>query len=584
MLLRMSTLFLRTLREDPADAEVTSHRLLVRAGYVRRVAPGIFSWLPLGYRVLRNVERVVREEMDALGAQEVHFPALLPREPYEATGRWTEYGAGIFRLKDRKDNDYLLGPTHEEMFTLLVKDLYSSYKDLPLSLYQIQTKYRDEARPRAGILRGREFVMKDSYSFDVDDEGQARSYAAHRAGYVKTFDRLGLNYVIVSAMSGAMGGSASEEFLAACDTGEDTYARCLACGFAANVEAVTTPTPAALAFDDAAAAHVEDTPDAPTIDALVAVSNTLPQLRRSDRDWVAADTLKLLLFAVTSPAGERDLLAIGLPGDREVDMKRLAAQVYPADVEPASEADFARFPQFVKGYLGPQVVGQASESGVRLLRDPRVSVGTRWVAGGNAFGQHAYDLVVGRDFVADGVIEAAEVRAGDACPKCGEPLDMARGIEVGHIFALGRKFATALDLTVDDEHGGQAVVTMGSYGIGVSRLVAAIAEQSNDDRGLIWPAEVAPADVHIVATGKDDAPFEVAETLAAELVACGKHVLLDDRRGVSPGVKFNDSELIGIPTIVVVGKRLVDGVVEVKDRLTGERIDVAVADVAAHLS
>jgi len=583
VLLRMSTLFLRTLREDPADAEVPSHRLLQRAGYVRRVAPGIFSWLPLGYRVLRNVERVVREEMDAMGAQEVHFPALLPREPYERTGRWTEYGDGIFRLKDRKDNDYLLGPTHEEMFTLLVKDLYSSYKDLPLSLYQIQTKYRDEARPRAGILRGREFVMKDSYSFDVDDEGLAASYAAHRAAYIKIFDRLGLEYVIVSATSGAMGGSASEEFLAACDTGEDTYARCLACGFAANVEAVTTPVPAS-ETSDSPAAHLEDTPDAPTIDALVKVSNALPNLRRLDRDWEAADTLKLLLFAVTSPSGDRDLLAIGVPGDREVDMKRLEAQVYPANVEPAGEADFARHPQFVKGYLGPQVLGSASASGVRFVVDPRVVTGTRWVAGGNEFGKHTYDLVVGRDFVADATIEAAEVRAGDACPSCSQPLEMARGIEVGHIFSLGRKFAKALELTVDDERGDQAVVTMGSYGVGVSRLVAAIAEQSHDDRGLIWPAAVSPADVHIVATGKDDAPFDVAEKLAAGLVLRGKRVLLDDRRGVSPGVKFNDSELLGVPVIVVVGKRLVDGVVEVKDRRSGERVDVAVDAAVDHLT
>src|SRR5512142_2482667 len=261
MILRMSSLFVRTLREDPADAEVPSHRLLVRAGYIRRAAPGIYSWLPLGYLVYRNVERIVREEMDRMGAQEVHFPALLPREPYEATGRWTEYGDNIFRLKDRKGADYLLGPTHEEMFTLTVKDLYSSYKDLPLSIYQIQTKYRDEARPRAGLLRGREFTMKDSYSFDVDDAGLDESYAAHRAAYIKTFDRLGLSYVIVSAMSGAMGGSKSEEFLQPTPVGEDTFVRCGSCDYAANVEAVVTPVPPALSWEDVPAAHAEDTPD-----------------------------------------------------------------------------------------------------------------------------------------------------------------------------------------------------------------------------------------------------------------------------------------------------------------------------------
>ncbi len=296
VILRMSTLFLRTLREDPADAEVPSHRLLVRAGYVRRAAPGIYSWLPLGYLVYRNVERVVREEMDAAGFQEVHFPALLPREPYELTGRWTEYGDLLFRLKDRRGNDYLLGPTHEEMFTLLVKDLFSSYKDLPLAIYQIQIKYRDEARPRAGILRGREFVMKDSYSFDVDDAGLQVSYDKHRAAYIKTFDRLGLPYVIVSAMSGAMGGSASEEFLAPCESGEDTFVRSPG-GYAANVEAVTTVAPAPVAWDDLPAAHVEDTPDTPTIDTLVAAA----QARFPDRTWSAADTLKNVVVMLRQP-------------------------------------------------------------------------------------------------------------------------------------------------------------------------------------------------------------------------------------------------------------------------------------------
>jgi prolyl-tRNA synthetase len=330
----MSRLFLRTLREDPVDAELPSHRLLVRAGYVRRAAPGIYSWLPLGYRVLRNVERIVREEMDAIGAQEVHFPALLPREPYEASNRWTDYGDLIFRLHDRKMADYLLGPTHEEMFTLLVKDLYSSYKDFPLALYQIQTKYRDEQRPRAGLLRGREFVMKDSYSFDVSDEAFLDSYAAHRAAYVRIFDRLGLEYVIVAAMSGAMGGSASEEFLAIAENGEDTYVRCTSCDYAANVEAVRVPVPAAVPFDDTPAAHAEHTPATPTIDTLVAhLEQAFP---RADRAWTAGDTLKNVLVLLRHPDGSREPLAIGVPGDREVDEKRLQAQVEPAEVEPTS--------------------------------------------------------------------------------------------------------------------------------------------------------------------------------------------------------------------------------------------------------
>ena len=580
----MSTLFLRTLREDPADAEVPSHRLLVRAGYVRRVAPGIFTWLPLGVLVLRNVEAVVRSEMDAAGFQEVHFPALLPREPYEQTGRWTEYGDTLFRLKDRKDGDYLLGPTHEEMFTLLVKGEYSSYKDLPLSIYQIQTKYRDEARPRAGILRGREFVMKDSYSFDVDDEGLVASYLRHRDAYVRTFDRLGLDYVIVSAMSGAMGGSASEEFLAPTDVGEDTFVRCASCDYAANVEAVVTPAPAASDASAVRAAHVEDTPDSPTIDSLVAISNARPDLARSDREWGAADTLKNVVFMVAGPDGSEEPIAIGLPGDREVDMKRLEAVLQPGTPRPFEEADFTRHPTLVKGYIGPGVLGSANASGIRYLVDPRVVEGTRWITGANASGRHVYDLVAGRDFTADGVIEVAEVRAGDPCPGCGGSLELARGIEIGHIFQLGRKYAEALGLRVLDERGELVTVTMGSYGIGVSRAVAAIAEQSHDDKGLIWPREIAPADVHLIATGKDEAAFAAAERLAGQLDERGVRVLFDDRRGVSPGVKFNDSELIGIPTIVIVGKRLAEGMIEVKDRASGERGDIPVDGAFAEIA
>jgi prolyl-tRNA synthetase len=583
VVLRMSTLFLRTLREDPADAEVPSHRLLVRAGYVRRVAPGIFSWLPLGYLVLRNIERVIRAEMDAAGFQEVHFPALLPREPYEVTGRWTQYGDGIFRLQDRRGNDYLLGPTHEEMFTLLVKDLYSSYKDLPLWIYQIQTKYRDEARPRAGILRGREFVMKDSYSFDVDDAGLQASYDRHRAAYLSTFDRLGLDYVIVSAVSGAMGGSASEEFLAPTETGEDTFVQCTNGDYAANVEAVQTQPPAPVPYDDAPAAHVEDTPDTPTIDTLVALANARQDLRRADREWTAADTLKNVVVTVTHPDGRTELLAVGLPGDREVDMKRLEAQLSPAEIAPATEQQLAANPALVKGYIGPLSLGEESASGVRFLLDPRVVAGTRWITGANEPGRHVFDLVAGRDFTGDGTVEAAEIRDGDPCPVCGGVLRIARGIEIGHIFQLGRTYAQALDLRVLDERGQQVVVTMGSYGIGVSRLVGAIAEQGLDELGLCWPREVAPADVHIVATGKDEEVFAAAEALTSGLDEARVRVLLDDRRGVSPGVKFKDAELLGVPTIVVVGRGLADGVVEVRDRRSGAREDVAVGSAVSHL-
>jgi len=583
--LRMSTLFLRTLREDPSDAEVASHRLLVRAGYIRRAAPGGFTWLPLGWIVYRNVERIVREEMDREGFQEVHFPALLPREPYELSGRWTEYGDNVFRVTDRKGAEFMLAPTHEELFTLLVKDLYSSYKDLPLVIYQIQTKFRDEARPRAGLLRGREFVMKDSYSFDIDEAGLQASYDKHRVAYQRTFERLGLPYVIVSAMSGAMGGSASEEFLVPLAVGEDTYVRCSACDYAANTEAVQVAAPSPIPFDGLPAAQVMDTPDTPTIQTLVDLFNARPELRRADRDWTAADTLKNLVVKLKHPDGSVSALAIGVPGDRDVDMKRLEAQVAPAEIEPFSEADFAANPHLAKGYIGPGALGDDKPAGVRYLVDPRIVDGTAWITGADAPGKHVMNLVAGRDFTADGTIEAAEVFAGDPCPRCGSPLEIARGIEMGHIFQLGRKYAEALGLTVLDENGKTRVVTMGSYGIGVSRAVAAIAELNCDDKGLIWPREISPADVHIVATGKaTDPQLPAAEALAAQCEAAGLRVLLDDRVGVSPGVKFNDSELVGVPTIVVVGRGLADGLVELKDRRTGERRDVPVADVVDELT
>ncbi|HNA98418.1 MAG TPA: proline--tRNA ligase [Marmoricola sp.] len=582
MILRLSNLFVRTLRDDPADAEVPSHKLLVRAGYIRRAAPGIYTWLPLGLRVLRRIEAIIREEMDAIGAQEVSFPALLPREPYEATGRWAEYGEGLFRLKDRKDGDYLLGPTHEEMFTLLVKDLYSSYKDLPLSLYQIQTKYRDEARPRAGLLRGREFVMKDSYSFDVDDAGLEVSYQKHRDAYIAIFDRLGFDYVIVQAMSGAMGGSKSEEFLARAEVGEDTYVRCNTCDYAANVEAVSVPAMTAMPHDDLPAAEIVETPDTPTIDSLVDLLNQ--QFARQDRDWHASDTLKNVLFTVRYPDGSTAALAIGLPGDRDVDPKRLEAFLGEGAVfEPFSDADFATRPTLAKGYIGPGALGEEREAGVRYLLDPRVVEGSSWVTGADQLGQHVIGLVAGRDFRADGVIEVADVRDGDPCPNGDGILETARGIEMGHIFQLGRKYAEALGLQVLDENGKLVTVTMGSYGIGPSRAVAAIAENTIDELGLCWPREVAPADVHVVAAGKDAAILAAADELADQLDQLGVAVILDDRPKVSPGVKFKDAELLRIPTIVTVGRGLADGQVEVRDRHSGERRNLPVDAAAREL-
>ncbi|MFT2019036.1 proline--tRNA ligase [Streptomyces sp. 796.1] len=561
---RMSTMLFKTLRDDPADAETASHKLLVRAGYVRRTSAGIWTWLPLGKKVLDNVTRVVREEMDAIGGQEVLLPALLPREAYETSGRWEEYGDLLFRLKDRKGADYLLGPTHEEIFTLTVKDQCASYKDLPVIVYQIQTKYRDEARPRSGVLRGREFQMKDSYSFDVSDEGLAESYRLHREAYTRIFARLGLDYRIVSAVSGAMGGSASEEFLAPAAAGEDTFVDCPACGYAANTEAVTfAAQPTA---DGAAHGPVEelDTPDTPTIEAL-AVHLGVP----------ASATLKNLLVRV-----DGEIVAVGVPGDREVDLGKLGEHLAPATVELVTADDFADRPDLVRGYVGPQ--GMAGKA-FRYLADPRVAPGTAWITGANKADTHARNVVCGRDFEVDEYLDVVVVEPGDPCPSCGAGIELDRAIEIGHIFQLGRKYADAFELDVLGQQGKPVRVTMGSYGIGVSRAVAALAEQTHDEAGLCWPREVAPADVHIVAAGKalqNERALEIAERLGA----LGVRVLVDDRPGVSPGVKFTDAELIGVPTILVVGRGAADGVVELKDRKTNAREELSIDEALARLT
>lgn len=583
MVTRLSNFFLRTLREDPAGAEIASHKLLIRAGYIRPLAAGLFAWLPLGMKVKAKIETIIREEMAAAGAQEVHFPALMPREPYQASGRWDEYGDLLFRLKDRKDGDYLLAPTHEEAFTLLVKDLYSSYKDLPLMIYQIQEKYRDEARPRAGLLRGREFTMKDAYSFDASDAGLETSYMAQRDAYERIFQRLGLEYAIVQADAGAMGGSRSEEFLHPTPVGEDTFVRSDG-GYAANVEAFTTAVPEAVDFSDAPAATVFDSPDTPTIETLVAHANAV-----LDGEFTAADTLKNVVLALTHLDGTRELVIVGIPGDREVDAKRAEVAFAPAEVSTATDDDFEKNPLLVKGYIGPwsetgAVLGEESATGIRYLVDPRVSEGTRWITGANIDQKHAHTVIAGRDFEADGIVEIANVRDGDPAPDGSGPVTLARGMEIGHVFQLGRKYAEALGLKVLDENGKLVTVTMGSYGIGVTRILAIIAELSNDDKGLIWPASVSPFDVHVVAAGRDQAAFELAEKAAAELEAAGLDVLYDDRPKVSPGVKFGDAELLGIPRVLVIGRGAADGQVELWDRRTGDRDALAVTAAIERLT
>lgn len=579
MITRLSTLFLRTLREDPADAEVPSHKLLVRAGYIRRVAPGIYSWLPLGLRAVRNIEAVVREEMDAIGGQELLFPALLPREPYETTQRWTEYGDSLFRLKDRKGADYLLGPTHEEMFAATVKDLYNSYKDFPVTLYQIQTKYRDEERPRAGVLRGREFVMKDSYSFDMSDAGLDESYAKHRAAYQRIFDRLGLDYAICQATSGAMGGSASEEFLAVSENGEDTFVRSTSGNYAANVEAVVTQPGVERDIEGLPEAVTYETPVSETIDALVDWANSI-DVQIEGREVTAADTLKCIVVKVREPgAEEAELTGILLPGDREVDMKRLEASLEPAEVELAVESDFADNPFLVKGYVGP--VGLA-KNGVTVLADPRVVTGTSWITGADEKERHVVGLVAGRDFTPDGFIEAAEIKEGDPAPEGEGTLTLARGIEIGHIFQLGRKYTEAFDVQILDENGKRAIPTMGSYGLGITRLLAVLAEQRHDDAGLNWSVEVAPYQVHVVAANKDAAAIEAAERFAAELSAAGLDVLFDDRPKVSPGVKFKDAELLGMPFALILGRGYAEGKVELRVR-GGEKSELDADQAVAQI-
>ncbi|MEV6768252.1 proline--tRNA ligase [Nocardia sp. NPDC051030] len=565
MITRLSQLFLRTLRDDPADAEVPSHKLLVRAGYVRRIAPGVYSWLPLGLRTLRKVENIVREEMDAIGAQEISLPSLLPREPYEATNRWTEYGDTLFRLKDRKGADMLLGPTHEELFALTVKGEYNSYKDLPVTLYQIQNKYRDEGRPRAGILRGREFIMKDSYSFDLDDDGLKKSYNAHREAYQRIFDRLGVTYVIVAATAGAMGGSASEEFLADSPSGEDTYVICRESGYAANVEAVVTAAPPEIALEGLAEAVAHETPNTPTIATLVDWANGAGVADVLGRPVTAADTLKNVMVKLRYPDGKTEILGVGVPGDREVDEKRLGASVEPAEVEMLDETDFKANPFLIKGYIGPKAL---LANGIRYLVDPRVVSGTAWITGADEPGKHYVGLVAGRDFTADGTIEAAEVRDGDPSPDGRGVLEAARGIEIGHIFQLGQKYTDAFQVDVLGENGKPVRLTMGSYGVGVSRMVAVIAEQMHDEKGLRWPQEVAPFDVHVVIANKDDAARAGAEEVVAKLNSQGLEVLFDDRTA-SPGVKFKDAELLGMPLVVVIGRGWAEGKAELRDRFAG---------------
>lgn len=565
----MSSLLLRTLREDPADAELPGHRLLVRAGYVRRVSAGVYSWLPLGQRTLNRIIDRIRHEMDRIGDQEVLMPALLPRDLYERSGRFAEYGDLLFQVTDRRGARHVLGPTHEELVTQLVAGEISSYRSLPLSVYQIQTKYRDEARARSGPLRGREFLMKDAYSFDLDQDGLQRSYERHRTAYEDLFDGLGLSYRVVHALSGPMGGSHSEEFLALTDSGEDTFVACSACDYAANTEAASIRPPEPPDPQGTPAMQTVYTPGAPGIEDVVAYF-----AEHLGGGLSAAGMLKSIVFRVDGQPA-----VVLVPGDREVDEERLAAALAPAAVEPFGEADFADRPDLVRGYVGPQ---EMAGRGVAVYGDVRVAPGTSWVTGANRADHHVRDAVAGRDFTVDRVVEVVTPRAGDPCSRCARPLRIARGIEIGHVFQIGTKFAEAMGLTVLGPDGTPVTVTMGCYGIGVGRLLATMAEQFHDARGLRWPERIGPYDVHVVAAGRDHVP--AALDVGRQLSDAGFEVLVDDRAEASAGVKFTDAELLGMPHIVVVGRAMAQGMVELRDRHTDTRVTVPVGDVARTLA
>jgi prolyl-tRNA synthetase len=562
----MSQLFLRTLRDDPAAADVDSHRLLVRAGYIRSVASGIYSWLPLGYRVVRKVAQIVREEMDAAGAQELWLPILQPLELWERSGRNATYGPELFRLKDRKETEFCLSPTAEEVITSTVAGEYSSYRDLPVNLYQINWKYRDELRPRFGVLRGREFLMKDAYSFDADEEGLKQSYRSMFDAYTRVFSRCGLTFRPVEGEAGQMGGDVNHEFMAVAAVGEDDFVWCKNCDYAANTQVATRGAPADVEteFGDVAAMEKVHTPDLPGIAGVAEFLGVSPD-----------EMLKSIAFEVDGELG----LAL-VPGDREVNPYALGKALAPRTVRVFDDEDFERHPEIPKGYIGPHF----SDAAV-IVADRWVRTRPEWVTGANEPDYHVRRAVLDRDFRVDVWGDIAQVKTGDPCPRCGAPLSVDRGIEVGQVFQLGTKYTEALDCKYTDEAGAQHPMVMGCYGIGVTRVVAAIAEEHHDDLGLIWPAVVAPFKVHLVVLpGKGDQAAEVlafAERLYEALTSAGVDVLYDDR-DVSPGIKFADADLLGMPTRLTVGARgLARGVIERRERTTGVEDELAVANVAA---
>lgn len=543
--MRMSKLLMPTLREVPAEAEITSHQLMLRAGLIRKLAAGIYSYLPLGLRSLQKVEQIVREEMDKAGAQELLMSALLPAEAYQASGRWEVFGDSMFKLKDRNDRDFCLGPTHEELFTQAVIDGVRSYREYPLTLYQIQHKYRDEGRPRFGVIRSREFVMKDAYSFDLDEAGLDVSYKKMYDAYCRIFERLGLDFTIVDADSGAMGGSGSQEFMVKSPVGEDGIAYCDDCGYAANYEkAECIPTQMASDEGDLDMEKIH-TPNVHTIEELVEFMNAQ-----------AYNFAKTIIYKA-----DDKYIAAMVRGDREVNEVKLKNLVgCTDDLELAEPFMVKQLTNAEVGFAGP--VGLD----IPVYADKEVAMMKNFIIGANETDMHYKNVNINKDFTPALVADIRTIEPGDACPKCGKPIKAAQGIEVGHIFKLGTKYSDALGLTYQNEDGKNRVVLMGCYGIGVTRCLAAAIEQNNDENGIIWPASIAPYQAIVVpANYKSEEQMQLAEKLYNELLAAGIETLLDDR-DERAGVKFKDADLIGIPVRIVVGKKCSEGIVEYKER------------------
>lgn len=557
--MRLSHLFVPTLREDPAEAEVPSHRLLLRAGFIRQVAAGIYTTLPIGLRSIRRIERIVREEMDASGAQELRMPIVLPADPWKATGRWDLYGDTLFRLTDRHDRELLLGPTQEEVVTLLVQAELPSYRDLPVNLYQIEWKYRDEFRPRFGLLRGREFLMKDAYTFDRDEDGMARSYDAMLQAYRRIFDRCGLSYVVVEAEPGQIGGGVNHEFMARAEVGEDLFVECENGDYLADQKAATPMPPEPATADAHGPLETVPTPGSATIEAVSALLGVAP-----DR------LLKTMLYDAGGTT-----VAVLVPGDREVEEAKLERLLFPAPVRRFEDGDFEGR-GFVKGFVGPQGMGED----VTVLADHAVRGGADWVTGANVADHHVSGANTPRDFRVDRYEDLVAMRDGDRCPVDGGELRVGRSIVVGHIYQLGTRYSGPLGATYVDEDGTERLYQMGSHGIGISRVLAAAAEQYHDDAGLRLPKALAPFDVEVVIANRDDERVvAAAERAYASLCDAGLEAVLDDREETA-GVKFADADLVGCPVQVVIGKRgVAAGTADLKLRATGERSSAALEDL-----